>query len=238
MTKQITFLDEIKYFFKKNIRPLIFFIAFIIKIIIIIKLRKRYKYKIIYEPILIKKPMRIKPFIVRNKRLMESNKGHNFAYSFWIFMDSVSSAGNWKHNNYDDRTIFKRGDSPILKYNPAKNLFTLGILTKTDIDERQEVFTINQINLQKWTHVVISVDNRTIDIFVDGELKDSFTTKNVPIFNKRALIIGSMKHKIHGKICNFRYFNTNIDPLKVDIMYKYGKDKAVPTPSTLWWLLT
>ena len=224
-------------YIKRMKNNLVFFIIFIIITIVTVVLVKRYRYKHKYEPILISKSRNIKPLIIPNKKLIKSEEGIQFAYSFWIFMDSVSGSGNWNSNYYDERNIMRKDNAPGIYYTPETNLFRIGIRTRTD-EENIEMFDIKNIKLQEWVHFVVSLNNRTLDVFIDGELKHSFITENVPILNDNALIVGSIKTKVNGRLTNLRYFNNSLDKKKVKTLYNNGKNKSIPNPSVFWWIFT
>ena len=98
------------------------------------------------------------------------------------------------------------------------------------------MFDIKNVKLQQWVHFVISLNNRTLDVFIDGELKHSFVTSNVPILNDRSLIFGSIKTKVNGKLTNLRYFNKSLNVYRVKKLYNADKHKLIPNPSVFWWI--
>ena len=216
------------------------YIILIIIVFIIVILSKRYKYKTLNEPILLSNSREIKPLIIKNKIINKSSKQGpiEFSYSFWINMDSISGSENWQSNYYDDRLIIKKGNTPVLYYNPEANIYKIGILTKISNEEHIDLFEIKNINLQHWNHWVISISNRNLDIFINGSLRHSFVVKNVPIENEDPLIIGSMKNKVNGDISYIRFFNTSLNKDRVRKLYNASKNKTPPTPSLFWWLTT
>mgnify|MGYP001183968733 FL=1 len=234
MMKGLNMINILNYI-NNNKKNIIFITAFIILSISIFVLVKRYMYKNKYEPLLIKKDITIKPFIINENKMIKSDSGNQLAFSFWIFMDSVSGSENWNSNYYDQRNILHKGKSPGLLYIPELNLYRISIKTKTD-DDNIEMFDIKNVKLQQWVHFVISLNNRTLDVFIDGKLKHSFVTSNVPILNDRSLIFGSIKTKVNGKLTNLRYFNKSLDVYRVKKLYNADKHKLIPNPSVFWWI--
>ena len=150
-------------------------------------------------------------------------------------MDNISGSENWKQNYYDDRNLFHKGQNPIISYNPETNFYRIGILTKME-EEFIEVFEIKNVPFQKWNHFVISLHNRNLDLFLNGELKYSHILKNIPILNDDSLIFGSMKTKVNGSITNVRYFNRYLTKRDIRHMYNQDKHKSIPNPSIFWWI--
>ena len=221
------FLIELKKY-------IIFLIIFTIIIIFNVILLNKYRYKTKFEPVLIRKPINIKPYIIPNNKLIKSTDGIQFAYSFWIYMHNVSGSGNWNNNYYEERNIMRKDNAPGIYYTPELNLIRIGIKTRTE-EENIEMFEIKNIKFQDWVHFVVSLNNRNLDVFVNGELISSFITNNVPILNDRALIIGSIKTKVNGQITNLRYFNKSLDNISAKNIYNNGKNKSIPNPSLFWW---
>mgnify|MGYP001495885070 CR=1 FL=1 len=197
----------------------------IIGIIIIVHRKKKNKEN---EPVLLDHAIDIRPLVIRCK--CPSPNGIQFAYSFWIFMDNISGSENWKQNYYTDRNIIKKGNTPSLYYDPETNVYKIGVLTKMT-KEKVEVFEVDNVDLQRWNHWIISFHNRNVDLFINGHLIHSFVTTNVPILTNDPIIIGSTKAKVNGKISYIRYFNSSIDKAKARKLYEENKHDNVPHPS-------
>jgi len=227
------FLQYLKRY-KNNV---VFYIVVISILIVVIILAARYKNKKQNEPILLDHSRKITPLIIRNKTIQKSlNSGEiEFSYSFWINMDSVSGSENWHSNYYEDRIILKRGNTPVLYYNPETNTYKVGILTKLGEEEHIDFFEIKDIELQKWNHWVISLNNRNLDIFINGSLRHSFIIKNVPLETDDSFVVGSMKTRVNGRISYIRFFNKSLSKNRVHKLYNASKNKTPPTPSLLWW---
>ncbi len=214
-----------------TLRNTVILLTIIFIIIQFVKTIQKYNYVMKNEPLLIKKSMIIQPHIIPNKKLKKARDGRlTYTYSFWIFMKHVSGEENWHINYYDDRNILRKGSNPVFYYNPENNVYKIGILTQLD-DEIIETFEIKDILFQKWNHFVISLDNRNVDVFVNGYLHSSYLLKNVPILNDSSLIVGSMQTKVNGLIDNMRYFNRNLTKSEVSRLYKIGH-----SVTNTWWL--
>lgn len=201
--------------------------------ILIHQLIKQHTYKNTYEPILLKNPSRIVLHRIENSKIKKSIESIQFSYSFWLYLDNVSGSEHWSDNYYTDKNILKKGDSPIISYNPKHNILKVGMKTKTD-NENIEVFHLDNIKLQQWTHIVLCVDNRNFDVYINGNLYKSYKLGNVPILNNESLILGS-RNIMNGKISYVRYFNTCLNTERVMKVYKDSKSKN-PTPSKIWWV--
>ena len=230
-------INKIIKIIKEKRKKILIFLLFVIIVIILHKLIKLYEYKSTYEPILLKKSSNIILHRIDNSKIKKSNESIQFSYSFWLYIDNISGGEHWSDNYYTDKTIFKKGDSPIISYNPKNNILKVGIKTKTD-NENVEVHILDNIKMQQWTHIVICIDNRNFDVYTNGKLYKSYKLNNVPILNDESVIIGS--HSImNGKIAYVRYFNTCLNRNRVNKVYKNSfPKKKDPSPSLFWWLTT
>tara|TARA_B100000768_G_C11263671_1_gene369985 strand:- start:934 stop:2013 length:1080 start_codon:yes stop_codon:yes gene_type:complete len=87
----------------------------------------------------------------------------------------------------------------------------------------EQEIEVNNIKLQKWIQIAVVLDNRNVDIYMDGILVKSDLLKNVPIIKSRNIIIGKSKHNPNcflGKL-QYKPDTTNLNELNG----LYTKDK-------------
>jgi hypothetical protein len=81
-----------------------------------------------------------------------------YSYGVWIYVNS------W--NNVDNKTIFSRGvNSGDISLYLDKNTPTLNFKIN-----RMTIPITNNFPIQKWTHVIVSIDNKIADFYLDGKL--------------------------------------------------------------------
>ena len=165
------------------------------------------------------------------------NSTSNFAMSIWFFVD------NWGNNIANDKNILflseniisphKNVEIKLDKYNNNLNI-SLKRHTLTD-DEDSKItqdFKITNIPIQKWVCLTISVDNKTVDVYLDGKLRNSFVmdnTYNQTSENKSDLNIylgNTNSNGFQGFITRFRYIPHSIDPEYSYNIYRYGINKS------------
>tara|TARA_Y100001970_G_C14242059_1_gene865533 strand:+ start:3499 stop:4188 length:690 start_codon:yes stop_codon:yes gene_type:complete len=223
---------------RKNKKIVILSSVVILSIVILYLLSKQYEYKNTYEPILIRDVHNIKLYRVDDSVIKKANEGIQYSYSFWLYIDNISGSEHWKDNYYTDKVIFKKGYSPIVYYNPKENNIKIGIKTKTD-RENVETHIINNVKLQQWTHIVLCIDNRNLDVYLNGSLYKSYKLNNVPIFDNQPFFLGS-RSIFNGRVGYLRYFNKCLNDIKVMKLYNDSKPskEGNPNPSSLWWIKT
>jgi len=94
-----------------------------------------------------------------------SPTGTRYAYSLWLFVNNLSGA--------TENTVFLVG-------NGATEDIKLVISDKADLkvhikDKKDKPYLIMEnFPLQKWERVDLSIDNRVMDVYIDGKLLRSF----------------------------------------------------------------
>ena len=92
-----------------------------------------------------------------------------YTYKVWIYVNRPIG-----HSSF----IFKRDKDLSLDLNGVTSV--LSLTTKhTPADDKTHMIT-NNFPLQKWVYVVISVDNSTIDMYLDGKLVKSVVDQHLP----------------------------------------------------------
>ena len=86
-----------------------------------------------------------------------------YAYNIWVYMDKPLDGTS-------DVPIFNRINDLGLFINGSTSTLTLKLYRKNGTTPYQ---ITNNFPLQKWTFVTVSVDNSTIDMYLDGKLVKS-----------------------------------------------------------------
>lgn len=176
-----------------------------------------------------------------------------FGYSFWIYIDNVGGSGNWDTSYDKEKTIINRGDSPSINYIPKDNSLVVNI--KTGEDNIEKFICHKYLKSEKWNHVCVVLDNRNLDIYIEGKMVKSFILKEVPKLNTNDIYIFDSGN-IYAKLSYLRYFTMLITPNDVDSIYKLsyyrqiilkgprndeigsdiGTNNVIPYPTYFWWL--
>jgi len=143
-------------------------------------------------------------------------EGLAFSYSLWIYI------ADWNYNFGSWKNIFQKGSndnrSPGLWLYPKTNSLHARIRTSSDMNEGCD---INNIPLQKWVHIVYVLNNRAVDIYIDGKLERSCVLKGVPILNNDQLLVGN-EGGFFGQIAKMQYFTRALIPSEIASIYSEG----------------
>ena len=96
-------------------------------------------------------------------------------------------------------------------------------------------YKIPNVSVQKWNNLTMSVDGRTLDVYLDGKLRNSFILhglyKNYYTSNaKKNIYLGTMSNSnkgFKGFITRVRYEGDSCNPQDAYNIYKEGIDKSL-----------
>ena len=105
-------------------------------------------------------------------------------------------------------------------------------------------YKIPNIPVQKWNNLTLSIDTRTLDVYLDGKLRNSFIMHGLyhnfySTSEKKNIYIGNMSQGttaannngvnsgFEGFITRIRYENDSINPQEAYNIYKEGIDKSL-----------
>ena len=153
----------------------------------------------------------------------------NFMFSIWFFIDDYN---NNNLSNYKYIATLAGIDSsdfvPTLFtfLTPYTNNLGIGILTQnsTGQSSNPHYYYIENIPLQKWNCLLISVVDRTMDIYLEGKLVNSFILSGFYVTKPyTTLYIGNNgNNSFEGYITRARYANGGVNPQEAYNIYKEG----------------
>jgi hypothetical protein len=157
--------------------------------------------------------------------IKNSDLGLEFSYSVWIYIQ------DWTHGW---KNIFVKGSgspgstsgqqassqlrAPGLWLYPDTNSLHARINTYASPNEGCD---IKNIPLQKWVHIGYVLNNRTVDMYVDGKLERSCVLRGVPKLNDSDLIVCD-NNGFFGKISNLVYYKYALKPEDIHNIYSSG----------------
>lgn len=159
----------------------------------------------------------------------------NFAYSVWV------NISDWNYRYGETKTIFGRFANAAAALNSnseGDNTSTVcpemylgatqnNIIVKMNVSDDnhpQETCQINNVPLQTWTNIIMSVYNRTLDIYLDGKLVKTCILSGVPNISP---VVGKDIYVtpgggFSGWTSNFQYYNNSLDPQQAWDIYAKG----------------
>ena len=165
--------------------------------------------------------------------LPQVTQGMNQTFSTWIYVkDWNYKFGQYKNilwkgkpNNASTNTqnpTISNIHCPSIWLYPLTN--SLKVVTSTSVPEQVESCDIQNIPLMSWVHIVYVLNNRTVDIYMNGKLERSCALRGIPTISNDPVYItsGSPQPGYYGKIGKTQYFTKALLPNDVANLYQQG----------------
>ena len=143
---------------------------------------------------------------------------YNYSISYWFYLNPTA-------NDDEYYNILNYNKKPIVEYNQHK--IKLRVKMKEGREKENIVYLDNNIETQKWNHMVINYQSNTLDIFINNELVSTSSYKNMPIMSYDNIVVGE-NNGIEGGICNLMYFKRDIPKSTIDLLYYLCKNENPP----------
>lgn len=181
------------------------------------------KQKSKFSPVIVKDTL--DAWITRPPQKIPSPRdGLELTFSTWIYIK------DWNYKYGKAKNILWKGDpnstsphkqihSPSLWLYPLTN--SLKVVTSTTGPTGIESCDISNIPLQKWVHIGYVLNNRNVDVYINGKLERSCVLKGIPRLDDSDLNITYDKG-FWGKIGRLQYFAKAIEPNQMAQLYADG----------------
>tara|TARA_B100001175_G_C19386358_1_gene579157 strand:- start:99 stop:929 length:831 start_codon:yes stop_codon:yes gene_type:complete len=194
---------------------------------------------------------------IENKDFNE-NSTANFMLSVWFYIDNwgnqlsqeknilflgnnntITTHPELKNNRSLSKQVCTVADNDLINYknlsvslDDYQNILNIDIETlpnKRDLSGCFTRYAIKNIPIQKWNCLIISVDTKTMDIYLDGKLRNSFILhgpyKSELDNAKKNIYLGAQSTEnvgFEGYITRVRYEPNSINPKEAYNIYKEG----------------
>lgn len=166
-----------------------------------------------------------------------STGGSDYGFQYWMFLS------DWNYRFGSDKDVLKRvapNNANVVNpriylgsvdntLNVDVSLFPAGNTTGTSADATGEVQTcsVENVPLQSWFSVSVTVFQRNLDIYINGRLVKSCVLNGVP---KPAVgdIILNDNGGFSGSLCNVNYYNGMLGPEDAKSFHARGTTCAPP----------
>ena len=167
--------------------------------------------------------------------------GIEFSYAFWfVISDFAYKNGEWKHMFHKGNSSSYPNRAPGVWIHPTNNIVRVYMNTMKNM---LEFVDIDNIPLRKWVHMVISVKNKYLMIYVNGFLKVKKELSSLPRQNY-GNVWANLYGGFEGFLSKLQYFNHSITAVEVDNLVTEGPgngscidtNEVPPYLDDSWWL--
>ena len=160
---------------------------------------------------------------------LEKGLGMKQTVTFWLWLNDLSyREKNFKeilrksNNNLSVGIGPRNGDNMRQQFNdgfiPSENKLFVNVRNNSTIQSLE----FNDFPIQKWLHFAIVLDNRNVDVFMNGELKKSMILESPPALDKDAELIFNSNGGFDGKVSNAKVFNYAVCHAEIVQLLKDG----------------
>jgi len=147
-------------------------------------------------------------------RSFNQSEGATFTYTGWLLFNDFT------FNYGQKRLIFTKADCPGMYLDSTSN----GILVVIDTYGSPESILISNLPARKWIHFGLVVDQDSVDIYINGVIRQHHTLAQLPKQNDREVVLGSDRIGWDGVLSGLTYQNRSLTAPEIDAL-----SKTVPT---------
>lgn len=136
-------------------------------------------------------------------------KGLSCSASLWVYIK------DWNYKFMKEKVIFSKGGLKLSIGGVNNDIILEVPIYDNNINEK---ITFKEIPLQKWINITIVLDNRNLDLWVNGQLYYSKYLKNLPKINHEAQLVLGDDGGFDGYISRFYHYNY---PISKDFIEKH-----------------
>lgn len=125
--------------------------------------------------------------------VFENGIGLKLLIRFDMFINSINESEGWSDTFDSYKPIFKFGDSIYIIYNPKSSNLKVQIKYRNSSYYDQWWDIDKEILQQKWNNIVVEINGRRSNLFINNKLIKSIVGPNVPLLTqnpKEYILIG------------------------------------------------
>ena len=156
-------------------------------------------------------------------RSNNENTGIEFSWSVWLILSNNSSENKLYQN------IFNKGDSVysngISQVNNGPGLYLSSLINNennlhvvmdtVDPSVGPATIDITGVPFNKWFHVTIRLENKILDVYMNGTVAHRYNMKSVPKQNYNEINI-CQNGGFNGQLSNLRYYNYALSAFEIN----------------------
>lgn len=140
----------------------------------------------------------------------------NYSFSIWVYIS------DWAINYNKPKVIFSRDKmKPMVMLGATENTLTTSI---TLANSATATCQVPNIPIQKWTNIIITVNNKALDTYVNGKLVKTCVLDEVAMVPtaENAAVNLTPGGGFSGFTSRFKYWAESINPQEAWNVYRWG----------------
>tara|TARA_B100000902_G_C27306893_1_gene915999 strand:- start:1743 stop:2768 length:1026 start_codon:yes stop_codon:yes gene_type:complete len=151
--------------------------------------------------------------------------GGEFSWSTWIYVDDVKNTSDkYRHifhkgsEHINEEGIYEPLNSPGFYLKPDTNTL---VLIMNSYDKVKEEIEVEEIPLHKWINIILTCENKKLDLYVNGTLVRRHYLESIPKQNYEKVYV-ALNGGFSGFISSLRYFDSVLTTYKIDEIVNRG----------------
>lgn len=149
---------------------------------------------------------------------------NDFTYSLWFYVN------NWNYRYGQPKVLFERKDPtgapcPSVVLDPTTNNLEISLAVYPNKKtSKSNIHKCNLLNIpiQKWCNLIISLENRALDVYLDGKLVKTCILPGVAKNSNTSDVSVTPSGGFSGSLSKFKYITHSITPSEAYDIYKEG----------------
>lgn len=158
----------------------------------------------------------------------EKNYSSNYAYSAWIYID------DWNYKYGQEKVILAKLNNenqpcPKITLGAFQNDLNVALQTFSTNNVNNQIFNCNVSNIpiQSWVNILISINGRTLDIYLDGKLVKTCVMPGLARIYQSSPLNITPAGGFSGYTANVEYFPNAINPQEAWNIYRKGYGASI-----------
>lgn len=159
---------------------------------------------------------------------LSTSDTQNYTYSVWIYID------NWNYRYGETKKILSRIDgelhpSPLIELGAFSNdiITRVNCYPDSSADQNEPIdqihhTVIRNVPLQAWVNYLVSLNNRTLDVYLDGKLVKTSVLPGVAKIATSVPVLITPEGGFSGFIANVKYWPNATNPSQAWNIYRGG----------------
>lgn len=165
-------------------------------------------------------------FNTSSDKLSEPSETLEFSYVIWLRIFNTPENIGWNDSYKTPKMLINRNYSPAILYVPATNSLRIGIQTN-NTKELTFYELPNFFKLQRWENLTVCLQERHLDVYLNGELIKSFILSGVPYMNDDEIMLFP-DYGFNAETSLIMYHERCLNPDQVKKYYDINADSKVP----------
>lgn len=168
---------------------------------------------------------------IKAEKLSGKKGSSNFTWSIWFYVS------DWHHNLGKKKILLQRtshghntsadphSGQPLIYLDPYENNLSVVINTmkqKRSGHTEHPHCSVANIPLQRWVNAIVSLNNRTLDVYIQGKLVRTCILPGVASIHANSPAIVTPHGGFKGFTSNYQYFDHPLNPQEAYNIYANG----------------